>query len=95
VAVRIASAGRCHRDLGSNGREEGIGRRGLAAVMRDLEQVDLRQALRQQRRVDVLLDVPGQQKTPLTHDAEQDHRNVVDSGAGIRWFGRDLAANGP
>jgi hypothetical protein len=95
VAVRIAGPGGSHRDLGSNGREEGIGRRGLAAVVRDLEQIDRREALGEQRRVDVLLDVPGQQEAPLTHHPEQHHRHVVDAAAGIRWFGRDLATDGP
>jgi hypothetical protein len=64
-------------------------------MVRDLEQVDLRQSLRQQRWIDVLLDVPGQQEPPLTHDAEQDHRHVVDAGPGIRWLRRDLTADGP
>jgi hypothetical protein len=95
VAVRIAGPGGCHRDLRSNGREEGIRRRGLAAVVRDLEEIHRRQALREQRRIDVLLDVPGQQEAPLTHDAEQDHGHVVDATAGIGRFGRHLAADGP
>jgi hypothetical protein len=63
--------------------------------MRDLEEVDRRQALREQRRVDVLLDIPGQQEAPLTDDAEQHDRHVVDAATGIGRVGRDPAADGP
>ena len=55
----------------------------------------MRQALGQQRRVDAFLDVAHQQEAARTDLAEQDHRDVVDAGAAIRWDGRDLPADRP
>ena len=63
VAVGIAGSGGGDRDPWPDRREERIGGGGPAAVMRDLEQVDVRQAFREQRRVDVLLDVARQQES--------------------------------
>jgi hypothetical protein len=41
--------------------------------MGDLEEVEPRQAIGQQRRVDGLLDVARQQESGVTRRAEQDH----------------------
>ena len=65
VAVRVARAGRRHRDRRSGRIDEGLGGRRPAAVMGDLEQVDMRQSVREQRRIDALLDVAHQQDAPL------------------------------
>jgi hypothetical protein len=62
MAVRIQRADRDDRDPRPNRVEEGVRRRGPAAVMGDLEQVHPGQAARQQDRVDLLLDVAGEQE---------------------------------
>ncbi|HSK51666.1 MAG TPA: hypothetical protein VLA44_02855, partial [Clostridia bacterium] len=51
--------------------------------MRDLQQVH-RADLAEELRVDLLLDVAGQQEPPAVHAAQQDDRDVVDAGAGVR-----------
>ena len=45
--------------------DERLGGRGPAAVMGDLEQVDARQARREELRIDLLLDVAHQQEPPV------------------------------
>ena len=54
VAVWIAGSRGRDRDPGPDGREERVGGRGPAAVMGDLQEVDVRKALGQQRGIDVL-----------------------------------------
>ncbi len=53
------------RSVGRRRVDERLCRRGLAAVMGDLEQVDVRQVVLEQRRVDALLDVAHQQEPAL------------------------------
>jgi hypothetical protein len=62
MAVWIAGSGRCDRDPRSNGIDERLGRRSPAAMVRNLEQVDPREAGRKKLRVDLLLDVAHEQK---------------------------------
>jgi hypothetical protein len=58
-------------------------------VVGDLEDVHRRQAARNKHRVDLLLDVAGQQKSFAGGLAEQHDRHVVDARAGIRWLIRN------
>jgi hypothetical protein len=95
MAIGIARPGRGHRDPRSHGVDERLGRGGLAPVMGDLEQINVRQTLRQQLGVDRLLDVAHQQEAAASHLAEQDDRHVVDSGPAVRRLDRHLAADGP
>jgi hypothetical protein len=48
VPVRIAGPGRGDRDGRSRGVDERLRRRGLAAVVGDLEQIDVRQVVLEQ-----------------------------------------------
>jgi hypothetical protein len=95
MAVRVAGPGRRDRDAGPDGVDERLRRRGLAAVMGDLEQVDLGQAFGQELWVDVLLDVAHQQEAAQTDLAEQHDRHVVDPGATVGRLGGYLAADRP
>ena len=88
MAVRVARPGRRDRDPRPDRIEERTGRRRPAAVMSDLEQVDPRQAAAHEDRVDLLLDVPGQQEALAADLAEQDDRDVVDRGAAVGRFAR-------
>jgi len=63
--------------------------------MGDLEQVDVWEAVGQQRWVDAVLDVAHQQEPARPDLAEQDDRDVVDARAAIGWDGRDLATDRP
>jgi predicted transcriptional regulator len=63
--------------------------------MGDLEQVDVRQVVLEQRRVDALLDIAHQQEASLPDLAEKDDRDVVDAGPAVGRLGRDLAADRP
>jgi hypothetical protein len=54
-------------------------------VMGDLEQIHPGQASRQQDRVDLLLDVAGEQEALLAERAEKDDRDVVDRRPAIGW----------
>ncbi len=95
MPVRVPGAGRGDGDSGPDRIDERLGRRRPAAVVGDLEQVDMRQAVGQQRRVDAFLDVAHQQEAARTDLAEEDHRDVVDAGAAIRRDCRDLPADRP
>src|SRR5690606_17064906 len=75
--------------------EERRGRRGAAAVVGDLENVESGQAPRHEQRVDLLLDVTGQQEAPSAGFPEQNDRDVVDAGAGVGRFERYLAPDWP
>ena len=63
--------------------------------MRDLEQVDVRKTVGQQRWVDGFLDVAHQEEPPLPDLTEQDDGDVVDAGASIRRRGGYVAAYRP
>ncbi|HEY6012856.1 MAG TPA: hypothetical protein VIU37_02580 [Candidatus Limnocylindrales bacterium] len=63
--------------------------------MGNLEQVDARQALGEEARVDRLLDIAHQQEAARPGLSEQDHRHVVDAGAAVGRFRRDLAPDRP
>jgi len=95
MAVRIAGAGRGDRDRGAHGLHERFGRRRLAPVVRDLQEVDAGQVAPEQYRVDVLLDVAHQQHASTGDGTEQHDRDVVDARPAVGRFGRDLAADRP
>jgi len=63
--------------------------------MRDLEEVEARQSLGAEARVDVLLDVAGQQEATLPDRTKQHDRHVVDARTGVGRLGRHLAADRP
>jgi hypothetical protein len=95
MPVRVACAGRRDRDARPDGVHEGLRRRRPGAVVSHLEQVDVRQSGCQQGRVDVLLDVAGQQE-PAPVDLPQQHdRDVVDAGPAVGRRARHPTAHGP
>jgi hypothetical protein len=63
--------------------------------MGDLEEVDVRQVILQERWIDALLDVAHEQHTTVTDLAEQHDRHVVDPRAAVGRRRRDLAADRP
>jgi hypothetical protein len=95
MTVRIAHPGGRHRDPRSNRVDEGLGRGGLAPVMRDLQQIEARQARREQLRVDVLFDITREQEPGMPHSPEEHDRHVVDAGATVGWRLGDLTADRP
>ena len=95
MAVRVSSAGRRDRHRGPRRIDECLRRRRAAAVVGDLEEVDVRQVVLQERRIDALLDVAHEQDATLPDLAEQHDRHVVDAGAAIGWRGGHLAAERP
>jgi hypothetical protein len=54
-------------------------------VVGDLEDLDLGQASHQERRVDLLLDVAGEEEPVAGDRAEEDDRDVVDPGSAVGW----------
>ena len=64
-------------------------------MVRDLEEIQPRQSLGEQARVDVLLDVAREQEPSGPDRPEQHDRYVVDPRPRIGRFQRDLAADGP
>ena len=95
MPVRVVGPGRGDRDAWADRVDEGLGRRGLAAVVRDLEQVDPWQALGQQRRVDVLFHVAGQEEPTIADASEEHDRDVVDARTRVRRRRRDATADRP
>ena len=95
VAIRVSRAGRRDRDRGPRRIDERLRRRRAAAVVGDLEEVDMRQVVLQERRIDALLDVAHEQDATLPDLAEQHDRHVVDAGAAIGRRGRHLTAEWP
>ena len=95
VAVWVARARRGYRHLRPGCLDEGLRRRGPAAVVRHLEQVDLRQSLGQERWVDALFDIAHQEHPARPDLAEQHDGDVVDGRAAIRRLEGNLAADRP
>ncbi len=95
VSIRVPRASRGHRDSRPYCIDERLRRRRLAAVVCDLQEVEPRESLLEQRRVDRLLDVARQQHPVRTHGAQQDDRDVVDPGPAVGRLGRHMAADGP
>ena len=95
MSVGVATAGRRDGDLRPDGLDERFGRRGPTAVVRDLEEIEPGQSLREQARIDVLLDIPREEEPPRTHGPQQDDRDVVDARSGVRRLGGDLATDRP
>jgi hypothetical protein len=100
MSIGIAETRADERNPGMQRRKE-CARRGCAAsVVRHLEHVHRRvarapEAGRQQLRVDVLLDVAGQQHAAMRQSKIEDDRDVVDGAAVIRGMERHLAAPWP
>jgi hypothetical protein len=90
VAIRISSPGGHRRDARPNRREELLRARGPRSVVRHLEEVDGGQAAGQQDRIDLLLDVAGQQEPPGPDLPEEHDRDVVDGRAAIARVLRNL-----
>jgi hypothetical protein len=87
VPVRVADARTDDRDAGPEGRQEGFCRRGPAAVMGDLEQVQAAavcDARRKELGVDRLFDVAREEQAASSKAYVQHGRHVVDPGARIR-----------
>jgi len=95
MPVRVAGPGRRDGDLRSHGIHEWLGRRGPTAVVGDLEQVEPREVVGQERRVDRFLDVAGEQEPVATHRSEQHHRDVVDARPAVGRFTWHSAADRP
>jgi hypothetical protein len=71
MTVRVHCRYRKDRGAGVPGVEERVGRRGAAAVMGDLQEVDPGQAPGEQDRFDLLLDISGQQEALGPERSEQ------------------------
>jgi len=84
VSVRIAEAGRDDRDAGTGCGEERLGRGRARAVVGDLQDLDCGQRPREERRVDLLLDVAGQEEAVARSLAEEHDRDVVDARPAVR-----------
>ena len=100
VAVRVAEARADDRDARAERGDERIGSRRPAAVVSDLEHVELaagafRDAISEKVRVDLLLDVAGEQHPPRAEAQVQDDRDVIDGGAAVGWSQRHFAASRP
>ena len=63
--------------------------------MRDLEEVDGRQTLGEETRIDLLLDVSGEKEPASADRPQEDDGHVVDPRSCIRRLGRHLAADRP
>lgn len=85
MAVRVARARAHHRHTGLHLFHECVSRRGAAAVVRDLQQVQAialtRDAGRQEQRIDLFLDIAGEDHPPRTEANIENDRDVVDRGA--------------
>jgi hypothetical protein len=64
-------------------------------VVGHFEQVDPREAAGHEDRIDPLLDVAREEEPLGAERAEQDDRDVVDAGPGVRRLGRHRRAVGP
>ena len=98
VPVGIAGASADDRDARLEGREEGLGRRGPAAMMGDFEQVEpatIRDTGGQQLRIDGFLDVACEQQAACAEVHIQDGRDVVDARTGVGRLERDLPSDRP
>ena len=91
VAVGIARADRDDRGRRPDGVEERVRRRGPAPVVGDLEDVGPGESTSDEDRVDVLLDVTGEQEPPPVDLTAQDDRDIVDPRAGVGRLIRDRA----
>ncbi len=98
VAVRVAGAGADDGHARPQGVEEGL-RRGAAAAMvghlDDVEAPPVGDAAGDELRVDLLLDVPGEQEAPRPEADVEDERHVVDARARIWRFSGHAVARRP
>jgi hypothetical protein len=83
MAVGVPEPGRRHRNHGSDSVEEGVGRGGSAAVVRNLQHLDAGYAAGEQGRVDVLLHVAHQKEAMAVHLAQEHDGHVVDPRARV------------
>jgi hypothetical protein len=95
VPVRIPGSGRRDGDAGSHDIDERLCRGGPAAVMGHLEEVDARQVIGEERRVDAFLDIAHQQEPAGPDVTEEDDRHVVDASPAIGRCCRHLPADRP
>jgi hypothetical protein len=95
MPVRVPGPSRGDGDGGLHGIDERLRRGRPAAVMSHLEEVDARQALGQERRVDAFLDIAHQQEPAGPDMAEEDDRHVVDTRPAVRRRRRHLTADRP
>jgi hypothetical protein len=64
-------------------------------VVGDLQEVDARQVVGQERGVDALFDVAHQQEAPRADLAQEHDRHIVDTGATVRRYRGDLTTDWP
>ena len=95
VAVRVAGPGRGDRHLRPGRIDEGLRRGRPAAVVGHLEEVEPRQLVGQQRRVDLLLDVARSAGSGTRRPPEQHDRDVVDARPAVRRHRPGPAADRP
>ncbi|HVL53566.1 MAG TPA: hypothetical protein VM344_04845 [Vitreimonas sp.] len=95
MTVPVPLAGGHHGDPRPHHLEEGVRGGRAAAVMGDLEQIELGQAARNERWIDLLLDVAGQQEPSSTDFAKEDDGHVVDARPAVGRFLGDGAAVRP
>jgi hypothetical protein len=85
VAVVVVGTHRDDREARPDRVEERRRRGGPRPVVRDLEQIDPRQPSTDERRVDVLLHVAGEQEPLPARRPEQHDRGVVDGLSVVQW----------
>jgi hypothetical protein len=95
MPVWVAGAGRRDRDARPDRIDERLRRGRPAAMVGDLEEVEARESIGEERRVDSLLDITGQQEPVVAHGSEQDHRHIVDPGPAVRRRDRHPAPDRP
>jgi hypothetical protein len=89
MAVRVPGPDRDDGDGRPDGVEQGVGRRGAAAMVRHLQDRDGRDAPGAECRVDVVLRVPREQEPHPRRLSEEDDRRVIDGAAVVRGATRD------
>jgi hypothetical protein len=95
VTVRIAVSSRRDGNSRPHRVDERLGRGCPAAVMGNLEQVDMRKSGGEELWVDGLFDVAHQQEPSGPDLSEKDDGHVVDTRAAIGRLDRDLATSRP
>jgi hypothetical protein len=95
MPVGIAGARRRDRQPRADDVDERLGRRGPAAVVGDLEEVDRSEAAGEQLGIDLLLDVAHEEESTMSDLAREDNRDVVDARSAIGRIGGNTTLKRP
>jgi len=91
MTVIVVGADRDHGDRRSQGIDQRLAGCRCAAVVRDLEDIDVWQTAGDQLGIDVILGVAAKQEPPAVGRAQEHDRGVVDLPAGAARLDRDRA----